>query len=266
MLIHQGHNSRSNNNYNAYTYTDLTWYSHFHKNFELIIGLEGVSTVNVNEKEVELEKGECILVLSNQIHSFRVSKEARVWIVVFSEDFVPEFASFVKNKQGTKATFSLDPIVYRFICENLIERDGSLWVKKACFYAVCDQYLNKVELEERRNKNDHLICRVLDYVAEHYNEPLNLKDIALEFGYEYHYLSRLLNQNYGINFTKILHEHRVNAAIAAISEEGTENLTQIAMRCGFQSIRSFNDVFRAVTGKTPSEYRGGLSGLHGSEM
>lgn len=258
MLIHQGYNSRSNNNYNAYAYTDINWYSHFHKNFELIVGLEGISNVNINEKEVELRKGECILVLSNQIHSFRVPKDARVWIAVFSEDFVPDFAACVKNKQGRQATFCLDNAVSELISTYLIGQESDVWIKKACFYAICDQYLKKVELEERKDKNDRLICRVLDYIAEHYREPMSLKEIAIVFGYEYHYLSRLLNQNYGIQFKSLLNEHRVEAAIRAMSENPDQNITAIAMRCGFQSIRSFNDVFRIVTGKTPSEYRSSL--------
>ena len=35
--MHQQHNSRGNNNYNAFTYSNTVWPPHFHKNFELIL-------------------------------------------------------------------------------------------------------------------------------------------------------------------------------------------------------------------------------------
>ncbi len=81
-----------------------------------------------------------------------------------------------------------------------------------------------------------------------------MQKIAAEFGYEYHYLSRLLNRRYNIRFRKILNEYRIEAAVREI-EKGEKGITEIALSCGFQSIRTFNDVFFAEKGVSPSEYR-----------
>lgn len=45
-------------------------------------------------------------------------------------------------------------------------------MRRACLYAICDQFLKKVELEARNSKNDILICRVLDYIQTHYTENI----------------------------------------------------------------------------------------------
>ena len=139
------------------------------------------------------------------------------------------------------------------VLANLILGDSSLMMKKACFYAVCDRYLSTVPLVERERGSEELICRILDYVSEHYREPLNLSEIASVFGYEYHYLSRILNRSYGINFSKLLNEYRIDHALRLL-EEGRLSMAEIASESGFQSIRSFNHVFLEATGHAPSAH------------
>ena len=39
-----------------------------------------------------------------------------------------------------------------------------------------------------------IVGQMLDEIAEHYSENISLKTLAEKFGYEYHYLSRLLNK------------------------------------------------------------------------
>ncbi len=252
-LIHQGHNSYGNNNYNAYTYNNTNWQTHFHKNLELIYALQGEILLTVNENEMTVPTGVCAMILSNQIHSFTVGNDALAWVLVFSEDFVPEFASFIKDKQGSTPIFRLEDEIDDLLRQNFILGETSMLMKKACLYAVCDQYLKQIRLEERKTKNDLLICRVLDYIETHFCEDITLESIAQEFGYEYHYLSRILNQNYNIRIKKIINEHRVDKAIQLLEDENL-TMTELSMRCGFQSIRTFNEVFHSVTGQIPSQY------------
>ncbi|MBE6552714.1 MAG: helix-turn-helix domain-containing protein [Ruminococcaceae bacterium] len=251
---HQSDNSRGNNNYNAYTYTNRIWKPHFHKNLELICVLHGTMSLTMKENDVILQKGEWAMILSNQIHSFRIEEDCMAWVAVFSEDFVPEFASFIKDLQGDTMIFHPGEEVEALVKENLMIGEPSLLMKRACLYALCDQYVKQVQLEPRKNKNDDLICRVLDYIETHFSEDLSLQNVAQHFGYEYHYLSRLLNQKYSIKFRQVLNECRVEHAAQMLATEAC-GITEISQMCGFQSIRSFNDVFLSVMGCTPSEYR-----------
>jgi AraC-like DNA-binding protein len=250
---HQSDNSRTRNHYNAFTYSNTTWKPHFHKSLELIYLLKGQLTLTVNDHETILRMGEAAMILSNQIHSFHVDAGTLVWVAVFSEDFVPEFASFMKDKQGNSPVFLPDEEVSALLTRELILSEPTALMRRACLYAVCDQYLKKVTLEERKTKNDILICRILDYIQEHFTEDISLEDVAAEFGYEHHYLSRLLNKSYHLRFRSIVNDYRVEAAMREL-RRGEMGMTEIAMKCGFQSIRSFNEVFRASTGMSPSEF------------
>lgn len=254
MIFHQPSNSRGNFHYNALTYSNKEYAPHFHKNMELILLQRGTMQVTVNGVTRQLFAGQGAMILSNQIHSFIVPEGAVAWVTVFSEDYVPYFSSMIKTKQGNTFLFSPTPSVRALIECNLMSGDCSTLMRKACFYAVCDDYLHQVDLEPRQEKSSFLVGQLLDWIAKHYTEDISLRRAAEVFGYEYHYLSRLLNQNFAISFTGILAAYRVEHA-AQLLKATDLTITQIAEQSGFQSIRGFNLSFKKITGKTPNDYR-----------
>ncbi len=252
LIFHQNGNSRSNYNYNLWHYTDIKYISHFHRNFELVFVKSGEILANIGGKDELLKSGDYALVLSNQVHSYRTENKSECWIVVFSEEFVPKFASMIKNRQGDTAKFNLSDSTHQLVQSKLNCTDTSVMMKKACFYAVCDEYLKQTSLFDKRS-NDIKVGNILDFIAEHYTEDLTLEFVAQKFGYEYHYLSRLLNKYYRINFREVINEYRIEAAKGLLTSENLK-ITDISSKCGFQSIRSFNYVFKHITGCSPKEY------------
>ena len=253
MIIHQPANSRGNYNYNSYTYANFGYPAHIHKNFELIYVIDKEVILTVNGRVEHVPAGAYALILPNQVHSIEYSKGARAWIAVFSTQFIPHFANRVENHEGVCSTFRCSDSVDEFLKENLIFSEGSITMKKACFYAACDQYLKCVPLQEKKAKNNELICNIIDYIENHFKEKLSLQSVSAEFGYEYHYVSRILNQQYNINFTNLVNEYRIDCAIDML-ENTEKSITDIAMESGFQSLRNFNHVFKQITGKSPLEY------------
>ena len=254
MIFHQPGNSRGNYHFNTAMYTGKEYAPHFHKNYELIYVLDGSAEVTVNGSVFQMRQGRAALILSNQIHSFDVPDSARIWVAVFSEEYVPAFTSLMKGKQGSTSVFTPDRSVAELLNDQMIRQDCSQIMRKACFYAACDSYIRQVELETRLEKTNFLVGRLLDWIAQHYTENISLKQAAEVFGYEYHYLSRLLNKNFAINFSALLNAYRVEHA-AELLQTTELSVTRIAEQSGFQSIRSFNLAFKKLVGKTPNDYR-----------
>lgn len=254
MIYHQPHNSKGNYNYNFVSYNDIVYQPHFHRNLEFILCLKGEVFVSVSGKSTVLLPGQAALVLSNQIHSFEVSGESKIWVAVFGEDYVPKFCSMIKGKQGETSFFTLSEPILDMVKKCLIDTEGGLLLRKGCFYAICDEYLKRIPLVQVKKDNDFIVGQMLDTIALHYNENISLKTLAEEFGYEYHYLSRLLNKGYGINFNQLLNSYRVEAATELLQTTKL-TITEIAEKSGFQSIRNFNLVFKQITGQTPAEIR-----------
>jgi AraC-like DNA-binding protein len=90
------------------------------------------------------------------------------------------------------------------------------------------------------------------------NENLTIKDLALMTKIPVHHLSIVINNRKRINFYAFINEYRVNEAIRMLDENPDitdASILSIAFRAGFNSKSTFNDAFKKVTGKTPSEYR-----------
>ncbi len=256
MIFHQPMNSVGGYNYNASFFTADEFPPHFHKNAEVLLVLKGEAEVTVNGVTVTPTAGQAALVLPNQIHTFKADAESLVWVAVFSEDFVMKFVNDTKGRQGDTPLFTPPDTVWRLVQTEMVENDCERTMKKACLYALCAAYAREVTWQQRADKSDFLVGDLLDWLARHYAEDMTLKGAAVQFGYEYHYFSHLLSQQYNINFRRLLNQYRVEAAVHLL-ESTSLPITDIALKSGFQTIRNFNHVFREYTGRSPRAYRGG---------
>lgn len=91
-----------------------------------------------------------------------------------------------------------------------------------------------------------------------YLEPeLSIDTLAALVGTNRHNLSQAINERLQKNFYDYLNEYRVRAARAHLADPGNDHLkiAAIAYDAGFNSLSTFNDVFKKLTGHTPSAFR-----------
>ena len=88
-----------------------------------------------------------------------------------------------------------------------------------------------------------------------YNKKcISLVEIADNLGYSSSYLSRYINQEFGIGFGDLLNKIRLdNAKKLIISEQLSIN--KVAEMTGYSSVNSFTRTFKRAEGVTPSQYR-----------
>lgn len=67
-------------------------------------------------------------------------------------------------------------------------------------------------------------------------------------------LSRVINRHFDKNFNELLNTYRIEEAKQRLRSENTQ-ITVIGFEVGFNSIASFNRVFKNMVGVSPSEYR-----------
>lgn len=89
-----------------------------------------------------------------------------------------------------------------------------------------------------------------------FREPgLKVDDLAGQLGLATHYLSYVINAESGQNVQAWLNGLRVEAAQQALRAAGDDSILDIGLAAGFNSKASFNRVFKAATGQSPSDYR-----------
>lgn len=106
--------------------------------------------------------------------------------------------------------------------------------------------------------NDDVMKRMM-MVTEYIKNNLTADDLsqgamARMAGISRDYFSRIFKNVTGMNYSKWLNTIRLEKASELLVEEG-RTLTEVAMLSGFQSIPSFNRVFREEKGMAPGEYR-----------
>ena len=97
--------------------------------------------------------------------------------------------------------------------------------------------------------------RVLMEVDKLYHEPtFSRADLAREIDTSENTLSRVINVAFGVSFPKLLSQFRVEDAKRMLQNPAIP-IQVVAFEVGFNSLASFNRVFREIAGETPSQYR-----------
>ena len=82
-------------------------------------------------------------------------------------------------------------------------------------------------------------------------QGLTLQDVAERLDSNKTYISKMVNQTYGIGFPEVLNIMRVDYAQQYMSTHSEADQEDIARASGFQSASSFNSTFKRITGYTP---------------
>lgn len=109
-------------------------------------------------------------------------------------------------------------------------------------------------LRKKTGMEDLRIAEIKQYVAKHYEESLELYDIAQQFNFNYNYLSSYFNQMTKEGFSEYLNKIRIEHACDLL-KTGDMAIAGIGNMVGYSDHSYFCRVFKKITGETPSSYR-----------
>lgn len=98
------------------------------------------------------------------------------------------------------------------------------------------------------------IRELMDLDKVYQEATYSRKDLAQELGIAEHQLSRIINTGFEMSFSDLVNKHRVEEAKYMLRTT-EEPISTIAFDVGFNSLASFNRVFRKVVDQTPTDYR-----------
>lgn len=103
-------------------------------------------------------------------------------------------------------------------------------------------------------KQNNVISRVLDYISDHYGEPLRVEELA-----EYAHLSethfrRVFSACMRMGPLEYVNLVRVQTACEYLKKTD-EPVAMVAEKCGFSTNSTFNRNFRRIMGASPAEWR-----------
>ena len=107
-----------------------------------------------------------------------------------------------------------------------------------------DQLLKRIETEMSVNRYFLNNMASLSYLAKLVSEST-------------HHVSQVINERLRMNFFELLADHRVQEAKKILFADKEKKITieDLADQVGYNSKSAFNNAFKKITGKTPSEFR-----------
>ena len=242
-------------------------FDHWHQRTEFVYILDGECDIRVGNTCYICKPGDFVVIHSGEVHSFKSDDVCIMYIATFNPGIVYNFQSevcFLKNyitAEELKKS-GLDNELNKTFKEMLDEKTNAMtWNEVVIQADVIRLYSLLVRYFEKTiHPNDKNISRFkkfqasLMYISEHFSENITLEDIAREINYNKTYVSTLFVTYTGVNFKKYLDRIRINKAMELIRNTDLK-ITDIALKCGYENIRTFNYVFKRIQGFAPTKIR-----------
>lgn len=113
---------------------------------------------------------------------------------------------------------------------------------------------NNSQLNCTANEHD-IVKKTIEYIYEHYSEPISLALIADKIGVSPCYLSNLFHKNVGESYIKFLTKVRMEQAAKLLKLKPLAKICDIAEKVGYTSVKHFSYVFKQYFNTTPGEYQ-----------
>ena len=247
---------------------------HFHSAVEVILPLKGEVTVCAVEEEYHVQAGEVIIIPAGCSHSLHMGGGSQRELVLYEMNGVFTLKEFSALRQMMANPIFLNeghPCQERvreiFMELIRVNRSDSLlrnmrnYAQLLEIYALLgENYLTtsataaEMNSLQRHLSGEDAFNRALDHLNKNYMDDMTLDTLAAYAGFSRYTLSRMFRQHTGSTFTQYLSKRRVDMAMELLSSTRLP-VTQVALQCGFNSIATFNRVFREIKGCTPTQYR-----------
>lgn len=236
-------------------YRNLHNISHWHMEHELIACREGSAQVMLDDTMFNITQQQCIFCHSGRVHYISASPDSLLLVCLFNEKMYDPITS----------PFALENPVFedRYgILPKLSEIRHELQNQPIFFECRTEAMIGEILVDIFRGEPLRKAQWQFSDVITRYKQLLNYIDLEYEhityqnavqfMNMSDAYFSRYFKRQAGMTFSQYLNVVRIEKAVQLLDSAPTMKITDVMLRCGFNTIRSFNRVFREVTGFTPT--------------
>ena len=232
---------------------------HTHEFCHLFYVKEGCCKATIGEKEYIINPGQGFLALEGVAHkTISINEDTPSRCIEFK--FVILDKDFHSDLENLPSVFTVDDFGKNLLSniiqcskipsDSMVNRCGVYFI--SFLFAIMDPSLSK---SVQANKNEKSpVEKIINYVEEHYTQPLLLEEIAKYVGYNKSYICTLFKNEKGITINDYLNNIRIQRACYLISYSNI-GLKEIAKQTGFTSIHYFSRIFKESVGISPGQYR-----------
>ena len=249
--------------------------AHWNDNIEMILVLDGRMKVLINEKNLEVSRGDFLLIRPGQMHRFEMVDDlpCAYICVLFGEDVFTSCKTIMdnfinrivlnKNTEYYHIRNNEDINAWVMRIHEAHERQGHGFQLKIIGYVHCllaDIYALFVEdLGREDDVEDELIValrRMIRYIHQHYEEKITVEDIAASVNVSRTKCFRIFKKYIRQTPIDFVNEYRLTVSQHLLKTTNA-TIAEVAFSCGFAHQSYFTELFSRKFGCTPLQYRKG---------
>lgn len=248
---------------------------HWHTAMEIIMPVKNGYRLETNGETVDFRPGDIVLIPPGELHSLYAPSEGERFIIQFDYSAVSIYTGLDSLLHSLRPYRKIGPESAPQLAQEL----GSLLFRAAETYRSEDPFrepevyslmlhffavLGRSEMTDTGkfanlspNKQQEYIEKfmsICNYINEHCTEDLNVDRLARIAGFSKYHFSRLFKQFTGVSCYEYLISRRLALAERLLLSPDL-SITEVAMQSGFNSLSTFNRIFRAQKSCTPSSYK-----------
>lgn len=228
-------------------YRSTGYYPHIHRNLELYGVIRGSVSVTVAGKQATLTDGQMAVIDGLERHSFHSETEAEVFVFHIGTHYSGKLCSMYPNRRlpvflqdaayNRKLYAQISPLFDRAEEVSEMKRFG---ISYQLFADIIAHYGTVEKLGNVEDDCD-IVNRVVQYIYEHYSEPITLASLSREFFISPKALSKKIGRRLNMDLRLFVNDVRVQKAIRLREDPAYRNrsLDEIAAMCGFSSMVTF---------------------------
>lgn len=242
---------------------------HWHESLELICSLDSRLEIHRDQEKIQLNEYDVAIINSCQIHSVIPLKSYRNRgiSITFGEDFLKkhfpdtEYPLFVlEGNETIKKEIIGDMKKMCEIHDNCSEDAyANLQINNLLFhiaYCLLRYFLVSPSgcAKMPAGKYQKRYMHIMNYIRDHYSEPLTLNDVADFSSLSKEHLSREFKIYVGESFREYLSNTRISKAQYELLHTDIP-LIDLALKHGFTDLRSYNRAFQKHFQMSPVQFR-----------
>lgn len=269
---HQKNLLRTDSPFNIFL-TDIAEFPpHWHEEFEIVYVLDEKLDIGLNNEVYTLEPRDMLLIGIGDVHYFltRQVRSQRV-ILQFKLSLFESSVAAIRDKKFISPLIKPNerPEIHRQLETSLLaisqeyqeKNPGYTLAIKARMYDFLVTLIRYVpmdtycQLERARHLNRlERLEQVFKYVDQNHMRQITLSDAAEAANFSIYHFTRFFKEATGMTFINYLNNYRISKAIQHL-QDSNDPITEIAFQSGFESIKTFNRVFKQLKGCSPTQYR-----------
>ncbi len=248
---------------------------HWHTALEIIMPIKNEYTVIIDGTAHTFQEGDIWITPPGTLHELIAPSYGERLILLFDFSLICNVKD-MNSMMHTLLPFMLItgteyPELYeqlKFLLHEVVrEYDNPMPFTEACVYSLMIRFFvtlgranfNAIDkfpgiTNSKQHEYIEKFMMICDHITDHCTEKITVDDLAYLAGFSKFHFARLFKTFAGMSSYEYLTQKRIAYAERLLIEPNL-TITEVAMRSGFNSLSTFNRIFKTAKNCTPSEYK-----------